>query len=128
REGDLRYWLFFLDPYSELGADVWWAGDIRLGVIVLAEILSAAFLLLVPRSQSWITPLGQGTMYVYLLHSFVLYPVRESGVLSGDLASPWVLILVTVVCVGVSIVLATPIVRRIFRPLIEPRAAWLFKD
>ncbi|MDH6180514.1 fucose 4-O-acetylase-like acetyltransferase [Microbacteriaceae bacterium SG_E_30_P1] len=128
RDADLRYWMFYLDPYVDLGNSEWWAGLLRLGLIVVAVILSAAFLLLVPRSASWISTLGQGTMYVYLLHSFVLYPVRESGILSGDVASPWVLIAVIIGCIGVSIVLATAPVRTIFRPLIEPRATWLFRN
>ncbi len=34
-----------------------------------------------PRGSYWWTTFGQYTMYVYLLHSFVLYPFRESGVL-----------------------------------------------
>ena len=127
RAMDLRYWLFYLDSYSDLGNDEWWAGLVRLGLIVLGVILSFAFLLLVPRSASWITPLGQGTMYVYLLHSFVLYPFRESGILKGDLWSPWVLIAVVIGCIGVAIVLAMPFIRRIFRPLIEPKPAWLFR-
>ena len=128
RAVNLRFWFFYLDSYSDLGNDEWWAGLVRLGFIVLGVALSFAFLLLVPRSTSWITPLGQGTMYVYLLHSFVLYPFRESGILRGELWSPWVLILVVIGCIGVSIVLALPVIRRIFRPLVEPKPAWLFRD
>ena len=67
-------------------------------------------------------------MYVYLLHSFVLYPFRESGVLR-DLEPTWLwLPIVVVASVLIALGLATKPVRRVFRPLVEPRPAWLFAD
>ena len=67
-------------------------------------------------------------MYVYLLHSFVLYPFRESGLLR-DLEPTWLwLPIVVVASVLIALGLATKPVRRVFRPLIEPRPAWLFAD
>src|SRR5690606_37307948 len=71
---------------------------------------------------------GQYTTYVYLLHSFVLYPFRESGVLR-DLDPTWLwLPIVTVASVLIALGLATRPVRWLFRPLIEPRPSWLFAD
>ena len=64
-------------------------------------------------------------MYIYLLHSFVLYPFRETGVLGGHPSVAW-LAAVVLACIGVSIALASPFVRRLFRPLIEPKPNWLF--
>jgi fucose 4-O-acetylase-like acetyltransferase len=94
--------------------------------MALAVILTAAFFVLVPRSANWFTPFGQSTMYVYLLHSFVLYPLRETGFLRGE-HSTWVWLLgMIIACVLISILLSTKLVRRIFWPLIEPRPAWLF--
>ena len=67
-------------------------------------------------------------MYVYLLHSFVLYPFRESGVLR-DLEPTWLwLPIVVVASVLIALGLATKPVRTVFRPLIEPRPGWLFAD
>lgn len=126
RDIDLRYWFFYDDSYSGLGLESWWAGLIRLCLIVLAVVLCAAFLSLVPRRAGWMTELGQATMYIYLLHSFVLYPLRESGFLGGEHASTAWLALMIVASVAISIVLASGPVRRVFRPLIEPRAGWLF--
>lgn len=66
-------------------------------------------------------------MYAYLLHSFVLYPLRGSGVLRHDLSSAtWVLTMI-VASTAISIVLANPFVRRIFRPLVEPKPRCLFR-
>lgn len=125
---DLDRWFFYVDSYSDLGGVEWWSGGIRLLTIAIGLVLSAAFFVLIPRRQQWWTHFGQYTMYVYLLHSFVLYPLRESGVLR-NLDPTWVwLPLVTLLSVAIALGLATKPVRRLFRPLIEPRPAWLFRD
>lgn len=125
---DLRHWLFYDDSYADLAGEQWWAGGIRLGLILLAVLLSACFFALLPRrTQRW-TTLGQYTMYVYLLHSFVLYPFRESGVLRG-LDPTWIwLPLIIALSVGIAFVLSSKPVRSLFRPLIEPRPRWMFRD
>ena len=126
REFDLVQWFFYDDSYRGLGESQWWAGLVRLGLMVLAVLLSAAFFVLIPRRATWFTVLGQSTMYVYLLHSFILYPLRESGFLRGEHSSwPW-LIGVIVFSILISVLLSTNPVRRIFRPLIEPKPRWLF--
>lgn len=128
QEVDLRHWLFYDDSYADLGGGQWWAGGIRMALMVMAVVLSAAFFALIPRAQHWWTPFGQYTMYVFLLHSFVLYPFRESGILR-ELEPTWIwLPLVTVLSVVAALALATKPVRRLFRPLVEPRPRWLFSD
>lgn len=129
QEIDLRHWFFYEDSYADLTGEVhWWAGAVRLGFMALALLLSASFFSLVPRSSRRWTTLGQYTMYVYLLHSFVLYPFRESGVLRG-LDPTWLwLPLVTVLSVVIAFLLASAPVRHLFRPLIEPRPRWMFAD
>lgn len=125
---DLRHWFFYEDSYADLGGWQWWAGAIRIGLMALAILLSAAFFTLIPRNNQWWTHFGQYTMYVYLLHSFVLYPFRESGVLR-DLDPTWLwLPVVTVVSITIAFLLATKPVRTVFRPLVEPRPHWLFAD
>ena len=123
---DLRYWFFYEDSYKGLGETEWWAGFVRLGLILLAVLLSAAFLSLIPRSATWITGFGQATMYVYLLHSFILYPLRETGILKGEHASAVWLAGMVFACIAISILLTAPLVKRVFRPLIEPKPRWLF--
>ena len=125
---DLRFWFFYDDSYNGLGEDQWWAGFVRIGLIGLAVVLSAAFLVLIPRSDTWFTAFGQSTMYVYLLHSFVLYPIRETGVLRGDHSSAMWLLSMVFACIAISIALSSPLVRRVFRPIIEPKPDWLFAD
>lgn len=128
REMDLRTWLFYVDSYAALGNAEWWAGGVRVVLILVALLLSVAFLALVPRRQTWWTHFGQYTMYVYLLHSFALYPLRESGVLR-ELEPVWLwLPLICAASVLVAMGLAARPVRVAFRPLVEPRWPWLFAD
>ncbi|QIG38139.1 acyltransferase family protein [Microbacterium sp. 4R-513] len=128
RAMQLKEWLFYDDNYSALGGTQWWAGGVRLALMIVAVVLSAAFFALVPRGSHWWTHFGQYTMYVYLLHSFVLYPFRESGLLRG-LEPTWLwLPIVMVASVLIAVGLATKPVRTVFRPLIEPRPGWLFAD
>jgi fucose 4-O-acetylase-like acetyltransferase len=122
---DLRYWFFYEDSYRVLGEREWWAGLVRLGLIALAVVLSAAFLVLIPRRTTWITGFGQATMYVYLLHSFILYPLRETGVLTNEHSSAIWLVGMVFAGIAISTLLTAPIVRRVFRPLIQPEARWL---
>lgn len=128
REIQLQHWLFYDDSYRAIGEDRWWAGLVRLGFLLLAVLLSAAFFLILPRSETWMTGFGQATMYVYLLHTFVLYPVRETGVLGGEHSSDLWLASMVLASIGISIALASPLVRKVFRPLVEPRPHWLFAE
>jgi fucose 4-O-acetylase-like acetyltransferase len=128
REIDLKHWFFYDDSYQGLGEDQWWAGFVRLALILLAVLLSAAFFALVPRSTTWMTDFGQATMYIYLLHSFVLYPIRETGILRDEHSSALWLVSMILACIGISIALASPLIRRVFRPLIEPKPRWLFRE
>ena len=126
REVDVQVWFFYDRSYASLGEDQWWAGLVRLALIALATALIFAFLVLIPRSNTWFTPFGQATMYVYLLHSFVLYPLRETGVLTGANGSLSWLVSMVLACFAISIAVSSPVVRRVFRPIVEPRLSWLF--
>lgn len=128
RSVDLARWFFYDDPYVDLDAHAWWSGGIRLALIAVGVILSAALFALIPRRERWWTAFGRYTMYVYLLHSFVLYPFRETGILRN--AEPtWIwLPAVIVLSIAIALTLATKPVRWVFQPLIEPRARWLFAD
>ncbi len=47
-------------------------------------------------------------MYVYLLHSFVLYPIRESGVLKDDHSSAVWLLTMVFASIAIAIALLEP--------------------
>ena len=119
RDIGLRTFLTADKSYLEVGLDQWWAGGVRLGLFAIAILLVAAFLALVPRRNLWITQLGAGTMTVYVLHSFILAPLRETGVLAGQASAPE-LVLVVIGSVVLSVLLAHPITTKLFAPLTKP--------
>jgi len=122
----VRQFLLYNEAYPTFGYDEFWAGGIRLGLMLLAFALIVAFLLLMPRQRTPFTAYGAATMYIYLLHSFVLFPLRETGVLEGPQPG-WVLPAMILLSVLISVVLSQRAVRKVVHPLIEPRARWLFR-
>jgi fucose 4-O-acetylase-like acetyltransferase len=126
RSIDLRFWFFYDEAFEGLGESQWWACGVRLGLIALAVILSAAFFVLVPRRHTWITDAGQATMSVYLLHSFVLYPLRESKVFADERSSALWLLSIVRASIGLSLALSSPLLTKIFQHIIEPKPRWLF--
>ena len=125
RAVDLRLWFFYVDSYDSLGFGGPEAVPIRLALLALAVLLSMCVFVLVPRGQTWMSAFGQATMYVYLLHTFVLYPFRESGLIGGDNASPWLLTALLLASIPLTVVLASRPVQWLARPLIQPRLTWL---
>ena len=120
RELGVRYFFFYDDAYSVIDYDQWWAGALRLGALGVGAAFSAALLVLLPRQSTWYTGLGGSTLYIYLLHTGVLYPLRESGILA-DNANDVTFVVMVVAAFVITLVLASNPVRRIFRPLVEPR-------
>lgn len=130
REILIRRFLLYDEQYSSFGFDEWWSGAVRLAVMVVAAALVIAFLVLIPRRRTFFTAWGTATMYIYLLHTFVLYPIREGGVLddrTSPLWSPLWLIGMIVFSVLLSALLAQPFIRTVFRPLVQPPAGWMFR-
>lgn len=121
----IRRFLLYDESYTSFGYDEWWAGGIRLLTIAAALLMSAAFLVLIPRRQTAFTAFGRRTLYVYLLHSFLLYPLRQSGLLDGH-HSVWTLLGVVLLSVAIAVFLGMPFIGTVFRPLVEPRLDWLF--
>ena len=126
RDLRLRRFMLYDESYEAIGYDEPWSGAIRLALLLFAMVLAVGFLMLMPRGAHWFTPFGTATMYIYLLHTFVLFPFRETGVLAGEQPF-WVLPAMILFCIGISIVLSLRPVRRVFRPLVEPRARWLLR-
>jgi len=111
--------------YVHMDAPEWWAGLVRLGMLGLAVLLGGCVLLLVPRAASRITRWGTATMYVYLLHLFPIYLLRElTGVLDWFDSAPRFALLV-LLALAWTCVLSTEPVRRAFRWVVEPRVPWL---
>lgn len=124
---DPTHWLFYDQSYAKMGADSVNAGGTRLALLAAAIILGTAFLSLIPRRETFFTSMGKATMYVYLLHTFVLYPLRESGILGTGSSSALWLVPLIFCSVALSCFLASEPVQRLFRPVLSPRSDWLFR-
>ncbi|MER5950126.1 acyltransferase family protein [Streptomyces sp. NPDC001904] len=121
-------WFYHRGSVVGRGVPAWaglWATP---ALFVLALVLTACFLAWVPGRRLWFTALGTGTIYAYLLHGFVIKASRF-----GDwYAHPWLHtpageVAVTVAAVALITVLCTEPVRRVFRPVVEPRMEWAFR-
>ncbi|MER7787354.1 acyltransferase family protein [Streptomyces sp. NPDC097640] len=121
-------WFYRRGSVAGRGVPAWAGVFTTPALFVLALALTAAFLAWVPGRRLWITALGTGTMYGFLLHGFVIkssrfwdwydHPWLHTPV--GELA-------VTAAAIAMITVLCTAPVRRVFRPLVEPRMAWAFR-
>jgi fucose 4-O-acetylase-like acetyltransferase len=126
RELLIRRFLLYDEQYDSFGYDQWWAGAVRLLMIGIGAVLTVAFLTLVPRRRVVFTTWGAATMYIYLLHSFLLYPLREFGLLDHQ-PSPFVLAGMVLLAIAISVFLSQPFIKKAFHWVIEPDFPWLFR-
>ena len=98
-------------------------------LFLLGLLLTAAFLALVPRRPTWFTALGAGTMYAFLLHAFVQRTLLLEGWYGWSfLRHPGGWLLLTAGALALALLLCTAPVRRVFRPLVEPRLRLLLRQ
>ncbi|MDR0266831.1 acyltransferase family protein [Paenibacillus sp.] len=119
-------WLFGSMTYMQLEHDEWYAGLYRLALYGLQFISAAAFLAWVPCRECRLTDLGRRTLYVFLLHGFIIRLVAISG-LYNYIYHPAAAVLLIAGAVLLTIALAQPIVRKIAHPVIEPPVTWILR-
>lgn len=121
-------WLYHRGDVTGRGVPLWYGLFATPALFLLALALSACFLAWVPRRQRWFTGLGTGTLYAYLLHGFVIKSARFWDWYGHPwLHTPLGELAVTGAAAGLATVLCTAPVRRVFRVLVEPRVAWVFR-
>lgn len=101
----------------------------RTVLLAAGVALCLAILSLVPWRRSWTSPLGERTLYCYLLHGFVVIALAK-WLHVFDRMLPWGgwAILATLAgAVVLAILLMTKPVAVVFRPLFEPHLRWLFR-
>ncbi|GGF74423.1 putative membrane-bound acyltransferase YkrP [Paenibacillus albidus] len=117
-------WLYGSMTYMQLGAQEWYAGLYRLAMYGLQFAASLAFLGWVPYRVSRMTDWGRRTLYVFLLHGFIVRLAAVSGLYTyiNSPAGAGVLLLGAVL---VTVLLAGPGVKRLLHPVVEPSVAWM---
>ena len=107
--------------YAELGFGTFDGSVVRLVMMGVALVLSAAFFALIPGERSWFTGLGANTMYSYLLHGATI----QAAVAAGLFATAWATTLpgavfITTAAAAVGTLLMAPAVKMCARPVVEP--------
>jgi fucose 4-O-acetylase-like acetyltransferase len=98
----------------------------RAMVLTVGILGALALLAPVPRTKlMWITYLGSGSMYIYLLHPLIVRQFGYHGYFDTlDSRAEVLLMLAGSALIGT--LLATPPVRKILKPLVQPTYTWLF--
>jgi fucose 4-O-acetylase-like acetyltransferase len=86
---------------------------------VVALVMLTALLVLTPRGKTWFSAWGSATLVVYVLHSFVLAPLRASDLLSGAVPL-WHVGLVVVGALALTMILSTRVVGVLVAPVLKP--------
>lgn len=128
-------WLSMRHAYSAAdppGPEGAWVVRLLVLVLVLVLVLaSVAALVLCPlrlmprRRLPLITTLGADGFTIYLLHPLVILPARELG-WTARVNTPVEVVGLVLCTVPLTMVLGSPPVRRLVRPLTRPPAGWLF--
>ncbi|MFS0863252.1 acyltransferase family protein [Fredinandcohnia sp. 179-A 10B2 NHS] len=119
-------WLLGSKPYESLTEENI-GGIIRLGIYFVSFLTTFSFFSILPERQFFFTNWGTHTLYVYLLHGFVIKYFRNSELLDviKDTGSFSILIFATLV---LTIFLSTTIIRAISQPLVELRISIIKKS
>ncbi|WP_340007733.1 hypothetical protein MHH52_07810 [Paenibacillus sp. FSL K6-0276] len=117
-------WLYGSMTYMQLGVQEWYAGIYRLAIYALQISAAIAFMGWVPYSFSRITDWGTRTLYVFLLHGFIVRFAAVSGLYSHINHSVGATLLV-LSAILLTILLAQPSVKRLMHPIVEPSVGWM---
>jgi len=117
-------WLLGSMTFMQLGHQEWYAGLYRLGMYALQLTAGLAFLGWVPLQKSRMTEWGRRTLYVFLLHGFIVRLAAVSGIYAYlDNAVGVVIVLASAFCM--TVLLAQPAVKQWLHPLVEPSVGWM---
>jgi fucose 4-O-acetylase-like acetyltransferase len=125
-------WLFWRHRYGEapLSATAFEGIWQRSQLLAIGFLLTFAALSLIPHHRMWTTPIGERTLYAYLLHGYILLMLEHEFKLFDRIADDG--FPAVVACFAGAVIVAnllmTPLVRTVFRPIFEPKLSWLFPD
>jgi len=120
------HWIFWDRSYASMHTTTVKGMAIRSILMVLAFATSAAVLALTPPAHNWMSALGRGSLYGYLLHGFIAWGFKWTSVHEWFNSPPrYALFLAG--CVALTAALCSPWTQRALRPVIEPRTDWLLR-
>ncbi|WP_242698346.1 acyltransferase family protein [Bacillus sp. SD088] len=111
-------WLLGSKPYSQLQNITILGIFTRTGVYALNLIMAGCFFAFVPRKRVFFTKWGRNTLYVYLLHGFIIRTFRGSSV-ENYLDPMQSMLILVIVSFGVTLLLSSKLVTTIVQPFIE---------
>ena len=117
-------WLLASKSYYDLGMQEF-GGIARLLVYLTSTVMAASVLAWVPTKRYQVTDLGGRTLYVYLLHGFIIQYFRAYEVF--EVNNVWDILGLIGVSVIIVLVLSSRPVLILSQPLIECRASYLRK-
>ncbi|MFB5265894.1 acyltransferase family protein [Paenibacillus enshidis] len=121
-------WFYGSVPYEAMGHPEWSAGLYRAAVYTGAVLLGGAVLVLVPENRiPLITAGGRNTLYVYLLHGFIIKLLAKASGFYALFRYPALQLLLPVAGILLTVLLSGGGLRHLFKGLVEPRLNRLFK-
>ncbi len=97
----------------------------RLIMVLFVPVVAFAFFSLMPRNKCIFSKLGQNSMYIFVLHALVVVAFRclnyEYKLITNYFTTPLPKVLFLLFSVAVAFFLGSDLVRKIFRPLLEPK-------
>ncbi|SMO83353.1 acyltransferase family protein [Melghirimyces algeriensis] len=122
---DLRRWLYFEFPYEDIGHPEWYAGGIRIALILLALVASFFLLSIIPQRKTFFSKMGSRSIYVYLIHGFFI-KFYDAMDLDDKFSGLAFYLLVTVFAILLTVLLSSQWIQRMFQPMIQPNIQWIY--
>lgn len=114
-------WLLSSSSYASiLGHNEWYGGFIRLGLYAIMFLSTFSFLAIIPKRKFFFTEFGERTLYIYLLHGFVLKYLFTTNLFSSIEENNYYVMLL-VLAIIITMFLASKPVIALAQPLIELR-------
>jgi fucose 4-O-acetylase-like acetyltransferase len=116
-----KEWLLSSSSYAEiLGYDTWYGGLIRLAMYGVMFAATFSFLAILPRRKLFFTELGERTLYIYLLHGFVLKYLFTTD-LFASIKQNGAYFMIVILAMIITLFLASKPVIALAQPFIELR-------
>lgn len=116
-------WLYGSMTYGQLGHHEWYAGVYRFTLYLLQIVAGTTFLSFVPKGAGLLTDYGRRTLYVFLLHGFIIRFAAISP-LYHYVNNEWTAILVILGATCFVLLLSQAIIKKWTSPIIEPPIQW----